>query len=371
MASREAIQVMEGIYGRVDQRVREMIGLLPGMSIAAQSDGDVISNQHRIVNFLGSGVSVVDDPSSRRVNVFIPGSSLANVISHVLLSSTAAKTLDLWNGSSNNAPPSNWETTGFSDAGWTTAVVPTGGTATTISGASRLWPSGSPSNSTQRALFRETFTVPAGTITTASMVVEADDHIIGVYINGTFMGSANGNPGVQVARLTLAVDPTLLVTGSNLLALEVANAANTIAGAAWGAYSVDIVQPGAVQLTASSEITSDVAMTNANQFYDGPSITLSAGTWLVIAGATLNHTTNTGFFTAKLWDGTTVSASGEITQPTTNHVYPIVVSGIVAPSVSTTYKISVACNAAGATMKASTVHNSTAKATWIRAVKIG
>jgi len=34
------------------------------------------------------------------------------------------KVLDLWNGSSNNAPPSGWETIGFDDSGWSASATP-------------------------------------------------------------------------------------------------------------------------------------------------------------------------------------------------------------------------------------------------------
>lgn len=36
----------------------------------------------------------------------------------------ACKVLDLWNGSSNNSPPSGWETVGFDDSGWSPSVTP-------------------------------------------------------------------------------------------------------------------------------------------------------------------------------------------------------------------------------------------------------
>lgn len=60
--------------------------------------------------------------------------------------------------------------------------------------------------------------------------------------------------------------------------------------------SLIITQPAALELTISNEqpqfaglvntasyITVDVALTNANQVYDVTSVTLAAGTWLVVA----------------------------------------------------------------------------------------
>ena len=128
--------------------------------------------------------------------------------------------------------------------------------------------------------------------------------------------------------------------------------------------------------TGSGNVGSDVALTNANQFYDGPTVSLVAGTWFVVGTVTLK---NTGVITlagatAKLWDGTTAESSGEADIPLANPSYiSITLSGIVVPTGTTTYKISVACTVAGvATILAAAGDNGAGNnSSHLRAVKIG
>ena len=123
MANPTAIQLFEGMYARIDKQVREIVAsMLPQITVAAQDDGAVIANDHRIMNFQGPGVSVVDDPAFRRVNIFVPGAPTSSSTITVI-SSTSAKAHSLWTGSANSAPPSGWYTTGFSDSSWSNAVT--------------------------------------------------------------------------------------------------------------------------------------------------------------------------------------------------------------------------------------------------------
>src|SRR5437660_6982314 len=58
----------------------------------------------------------------------------------------------------------------------------------------------------------------------------------------------------------------------------------------------------------------NTTLVNANQFYDAASVSLVAGTYLIFAyGTLLTVATVAAQLTAKLWDGTTVIASGEET----------------------------------------------------------
>jgi len=117
-------------------------------------------------------------------------------------------------------------------------------------------------------------------------------------------------------------------------------------------------------------LSADVTMTNANTYYDGPSISLTAGTWLITSNVT-GYTTNANV-TAKLWDGSTVLASGEL--PCVTYANPVTISlsrGVVVAS-PTTYKVSVSSPASGGKIKAATVHNGAGNnASIITAYKIG
>lgn len=122
-----------------------------------------------------------------------------------------------------------------------------------------------------------------------------------------------------------------------------------------------------ISLTNSSNaLTGDVTMTNASTYYDGPSLTLAAGTWLLVGAIQVQITTSGGAVTAKLWDGTTTYCSAEISlqyTPAANALWRLPVQAIVTPGGSTTYKISAAGTQAGNTIKAQAVNNSPANNT--------
>lgn len=126
------------------------------------------------------------------------------------------KVLSLWNGSSNDPAPSNWEMVGFSDGAWSATAA--GGGTLTISGAAMLWAPGGLAHTGERILVRHTFLLAAGTINSASIEVAADDLVEEVYVNGTFIG-IGATTGGHDAPKTLSIAPFLLVSGgSNLFA---------------------------------------------------------------------------------------------------------------------------------------------------------
>jgi hypothetical protein len=98
MASPESVRLFEQIYAKVDKQVREIVAtMLPDVDIAAQDDGTVIANDHRILNFQGPGVVVSDEPALRRANVYVPGAPVASSTT-TAASSTTAKAKSLWVG---------------------------------------------------------------------------------------------------------------------------------------------------------------------------------------------------------------------------------------------------------------------------------
>jgi hypothetical protein len=107
-----------------------------------------------------------------------------------------------------------------------------------------------------------------------------------------------------------------------------------------------------------SQLGADVSMPTANTFYDGPSASLVAGIWLVMASVhVVNGATGGGQITAKIWDGTTVWASGLQSASGTNFPVQVDVVAIVTLVATTTVKVSVTCNLANATLKAAAVTN--------------
>jgi hypothetical protein len=128
---------------------------------------------------------------------------------------------------------------------------------------------------------------------------------------------------------------------------------------------------GGPMTTVQSQLSADVTMTSANTFYDGPSVNLTAGTWLltgsveVMAGVGV-AASNT---TAKLWDGTTVYASGMSACPSDTGQVDISLSAIVSPTSPTSYKISVASQTANYKIaKAAQVNAAGNNASYLQAV---
>lgn len=122
-------------------------------------------------------------------------------------------------------------------------------------------------------------------------------------------------------------------------------------------------------LTSSQNyISADVTMTTAGTFYDGPTLTLGAGTWLLTGSIYLQAaTTAVRQFNAKLWDGTTtISAATHYVEGTGQAANDTsAFSAIVAPSSSTTYKIS-----ANSSVNADIIRGTGTKASYLLAVKI-
>jgi hypothetical protein len=141
------------------------------------------------------------------------------------------KALSLWNGSSNDAPPSGWERLDYGDSGWGVSVAIAGPMAGTVSGAQAIWTQASPVIPYQQALFRRHFVLPAGTITSASLEVRTDNYTLDVYLNGTRIGgnaTLNRGDGVDDTTWTTADIASLLVPGGdNLLALRCAETFGT------------------------------------------------------------------------------------------------------------------------------------------------
>lgn len=69
----------------------------------------------------------------------------------------------------------------------------------------------------------------------------------------------------------------------------------------------------------SASLGADVALTVANQWYDGPFIALTSGLWIVMAQAQHRNDAAVGAggqFVARIWDGAAVLSASEVTHDT-------------------------------------------------------
>jgi hypothetical protein len=158
---------------------------------------------------------------------------------------------------------------------------------------------------------------------------------------------------------------TQLAGGSSTLAADTDVSLSSPTGGQVLGYSsalskwVNQNQAGVAATQTSAQLGADVTMTSANTFYDGPTITVSPGTWLLVGEITGYTTVNSiTQWTAKLWDGTNVVSSVQATQENDSSVINLPLSALVTITTTTTYKISAANSSAGATIKAATLNNS-------------
>ncbi len=99
------------------------------------------------------------------------------------------------------------------------------------------------------------------------------------------------------------------------------------------------------QLTNS--LGGDVNLSNPCSFFDGPSVAQgTTGTWFASGSVVLTDTAGVASYFCKLWDGTTVIASGAATSPNANQFASISLSGYLASPAS---NIKISCKDGTAT----------------------
>jgi hypothetical protein len=170
-------------------------------------------------------------------------------------------------------------------------------------------------------------------------------------------GSDLTNPNADHRRLFLGEDG----------ALHLKDSAGSVTAIGGGSASLTYQQAG---------LGADVDIPTPGTFADGPSVTLSAGTWLLCGVVTVTAAGGVaGKFYAKMWDGTTVgsSAQGHSNESTGTGTMPIALPPYVAVVASGTpvWKISVTADGAGPDIKAAMNANGAGNnASRIVAVKI-
>lgn len=87
---------------------------------------------------------------------------------------------------------------------------------------------------------------------------------------------------------------------------------------------------GYVHGTYTNSLSGDVNLNNTANYFDGPSVAQgTSGKWFVSGTVTVNDA-STAVFYAKLWDGTTVIASGLVVSLSTQTLATISLSGVIS-----------------------------------------
>lgn len=94
------------------------------------------------------------------------------------------------------------------------------------------------------------------------------------------------------------------------------------------------ISAGVALTDLTNSLGADVAMNNTSNYFDGPSVAQgSTGRWFASGTVTIKDTAGIAQIYCKLWDGTTVIASGDGTVPTASTYVAIALSGpITSPA---------------------------------------
>jgi hypothetical protein len=133
--------------------------------------------------------------------------------------------------------------------------------------------------------------------------------------------------------------------------------------------------PSGVINYVHAKLAADVSLAVTGTWYNGPSIDLPAGTWLVIGNTTVGRTATTAIkYVARLSTGTVHYASAETYMASTaNHWCEMTLHSVVVVASTTTVRLQATTTAGAATnlMKKSTAdHGSGDNATQITAIRL-
>lgn len=150
------------------------------------------------------------------------------IAASVMVSDTTWRARTLWNGTSNDAAPTGWTSAGYDDtaAPWGAAVVQ-GSTTPGAPATGSQWitvVSGHQAHTAEN-LFRKTFALPAGEVTSASIQIGADNDVLGLWVNGLWLGrwlSTGGGTIFPLVTVTVPVE-ALRPGATNVIAVHAAN----------------------------------------------------------------------------------------------------------------------------------------------------
>lgn len=172
------------------------------------------------------------------------------------------------------------------------------------------------------------------------------------------------HPISAITNLSTSLPPTGGSTGQVLTKNSATN------------YDFSWATPGATLTNAEGSLAADVQLAVTNTWYDGPTVSLAAGTWLVNCHMTQVRTSNTAeTIYARISDGTTHQASTQFYHAaSTSHSGNIVMTAIFTLASTTTIKgqMATSSGATSSLIKAALVANGAGNnASQITAVKIG
>lgn len=176
-------------------------------------------------------------------------------------------------------------------------------------------------------------------------------------LGGVYIGSGTAAPPTGGSLPTVCPDGSLYVrSGTGLYVRQ---------SSAW------VRLDGGATLTSKGGVTKSVTMTTAGTYYDGPSVTLTSGVYLLTGAVQLlGSTSAVRNWSAKLWDGTNIfrNANHKVTGTGQAGETVLHVDALVEPSVETTYKISATSSVNGDTIEGG---EAAYTQSYLLAVKIG
>lgn len=200
------------------------------------------------------------------------------------------------------------------------------------------------------------------TVNSTSLLGSGDVTVQPTLVSGTNIKTVNSTS--LLGSGDVAVQPTL-VSGTNIKTVN----GNTLLG------SGDISITGGDITNTEASLSADVQMPTSGTWYNGPSVTLGAGTWLITGHVTFwrTATTATTWF-GRISDGTNHHASGQMYTASLAGIGGVMtLTAVVTLTGSTTIRIQ-GTTSAGATaclMKAATTANGSGNnATQITAIQL-
>lgn len=189
------------------------------------------------------------------------------------------------------------------------------------------------------------------------------------YIDGTLLVA-----GLNASGEMEYLDPDNIGSGSALSTNNPANIGYAPVPGSGTLASKDDHVHDVVLTNAINALAAGVTLTTAATYYDGPSLSLAAGIWLVVASITVQHAASGAnpHYNIKIWDGTIVYGSGESGHAGNSHRQVLTAVGLITLVSTTTIKVSATGSVNGGSMLAACINGDTPpKASQLVAVRIG